>query len=59
MKGGKKENKPGKVECSKKTFNNFNLHANRAAIPRTFMVMLAGDQSFGGNNRKNNTDRHD
>ena len=57
MKGGKKDGKPGQTECFEKTLNGFNMQANRAIFTGTVMIMLTGDQSFGGNDQKGNADR--
>jgi hypothetical protein len=54
MKGGKKSDKPGQPEGFQKTLNGFNTRADRTAFSGTVMIMVAGDQGFGGKNRKGN-----
>ncbi|MDR2702177.1 MAG: hypothetical protein LBB72_07080 [Spirochaetaceae bacterium] len=59
MTDGKKDSKPGQLEGSNKTFKGFDVQTNKAAFPCAAMIMLTGDQGFGGKGRKGNTGRQD
>jgi hypothetical protein len=49
MKGGKKDSNPGQFEGFQKTLNGFYLYTDRAVFSDTIMIMVTGDQGFGGN----------
>jgi hypothetical protein len=57
MKSGKKDSKPGQLEGFQKTLNGFNARADRAIFSGTVMIILTGDQGFGGNDQEDNAER--